>query len=757
VGLTLADVQRWEPEQIDDVSEAAAQRARTSGQTAETLRNLPVFGTWKGDAGEAAQQAINQSADKLALSQKEAFLVALGAGKSAQEVRTVKNDLQSLMDYAAAAPHVQIDPATNSVITPDTTGWAQEDIDALTAKIEEVENRMVAVLAAADEADADLARVLTAATGGDPELPGDQGTNDGQSLQDGQLTPEEMARLEENTNLTPEQQEALVRGDLVLPASQMEYLNNLSRSLDGKSPNEIRSMIDQMNANGQNGGAVTDALQLLGNENIKAAGEAADGVPTQGGMQNLPSGIRETFERPTRGPAVPTQGTNEQGNPTIELPDIARPFPEIDNYRDVAAIVSAGDPALQQGTAMDTALLGKSEEILHGMHSPPHIPWEDNVDMTQRLIDPAVQDMLSAAGRDQMAVHDALTGPENGEFIGDLFKHQWADDGAAAGTLLNGTGAVPTDLTDPTQLAQATRVGETMHAVDAWIGNGDNAQQMLNIPGTENQSLGQVNPELTQALADANKPFIDDMLGNPLDNSQGFGPLDDLSNPEMPVMRDLFAVIDTNQAAADTLNTQAYLNGLQYQANFEQSIVDGGAVDTGELQSVGTLRGVIDSAANIADNDAIAYGNLQDVNAYESRGRWFDFATTLGGEIPGVKSILEWNDKMPVNALQEIFVGEAPIAKGPEYIAQQSSEAMQYAVAQHLLNSNIGNPAFFADAGLIDPQTGKLIALDNNFSDFRSALTNYFNGINPTVKSGIEDYEDAYRDALPTAEGHTGG
>ena len=112
-------------------------------------------------------------------------------------------------------------------------------------------------------------------------------------------------------------------------------------------------------------------------------------------------------------------------------------------------------------------------------------------------------------------------------------------------------------------------------------------------------------------------------------------------------MRDLFAVIDTNQDAAAALNSQAYLNGLQYQANFEQSIIDGGAVNTGDLQSAGTLRGVIDTGANIADNDAIAYGNLQDVNAYESRGQWFDFAKTLGEEIPGVSSILEWNDKIP--------------------------------------------------------------------------------------------------------------
>jgi hypothetical protein len=761
VGITLADVQNWQPEQIDEVSQAAAQRARTSGEAAETLRNLSVFGTWKGEAGEAAQQAINQSATTLSLSQTEAFLVAMGAGKAAGDVRKVKNDLQSLLDYANAAPHVQIDLATNTVTPPDTTGWTEEQIAELRAKTEEVENRMVAVLAAAEEADADLARVLTAATGGDPGLPGEHGTNDGQSLQDGQLTPEEMARLEENTTLTPEQQEALVRGDLVLPSSQMEYLNNLSRSLDGKSPAEIRSMIDQMNANGQNGGAVADALQLLGNENITTAGDPAEGVPTQGGMANLPSGIRETFERPTRGIAVPTQGTNEQGNPTIEMPDYEHPFPELDNYRDVAAIVSAGDANLQHGTALDKALLDKSEEVLHGTHNPPYYPWAENVEWTQERIDPAVQDMLNAAGRDQMAVHGELVGtgrqPPNTAFIEDLFTHQWADDGAAAGTLLNGSGAVPTDLTDPTQLEQAIRSGQIMHAVDSYVG-GDNTPKLLDIPGTDGQSVGQVNPELTQALAEANKPYIDDMLGNSLDDSQGFLPLDDMKNPEMPIMRDLFAVIDTNADAATTLNSQAYLNGLQYQANFEQSIIDGGTVNTGDLQSAGTLRGVIDSAANIADNDAIAYGDQQEVLAYESRGMWFDVAKTIGGEIPGVGTILAWGDKIPGDPLHQIFVGDAPAGADPTYIAQQSSEMMQYAVAQRLIDANLGDPSVFQQFGLIDPETNQLKPIkQDEFGDFRSAFTDYFMGINPTVKIGIEDYEDAYRDALPTPTGHTGG
>jgi hypothetical protein len=758
----LADVQRWQPEQIDEVSEAAAQRARTSGQTAEALRNLSVFGTWKGEAGEAAQQAIQQSAAKLSISAKEAFLVSMGAQRCAQDARTVKNDLNSLLEYAAAAPPVQIDTATNTVIPPDTTGWEEEDVQKLAAKIADVENRMVAVLAAAEEADADLARVLTAATGGDPGTPAEQGTADGQSLQDGQLTPEEAARLDENTTLTPEQQEALERGNLVLPASQMAYLNNLSRSLDGKSPAEIRAMMDKL---GPDGGKVADALQLISNEHVTAAGvdpglKPGDGgyVPPRGGMQNLPSGIRNTFEAPLRGPTVPTGGANEQGNPTIEMPDPYNPFPHLNEYRDVAAIVSAGDPALQQGSALDGALMDKSQQILHDMHDAPDIAWKENIGLSQQLVDPAVQDMLSAAGLDPLAVHDALAGADgrttNGGFIEDLFTHQWADDGAAAGTLLHGTGAVPTDLTDPTQLAQATRAGETMHAVDEWVGS--HAPVALDIPGTGNQSLGQVNPELTQALAKANKPYIDDMLGNPLDNTRGFGPLDDLTNPQMPHIRDLFAVIDSNKEAGAILNSQAYLNGLQYQSNFEQSIIDGNTVNTADLQSAGTMRGIIDAGANIADNDAIKYGNLQDVKAYESRGQWFDLAKTVGAEIPGVKTILDLNGKMPGDPLQQIFVGDAPAAADPKYIATQSSEALQYAVAQQLLNNDIGDATYFAEAGLIDPSTGQLRPLDNEFSDFRTALTNYFNGIDPTVKSGIEDYEDAYRDALPRPPAHTG-
>ncbi|WP_102145313.1 hypothetical protein, partial [Mycobacterium sp. QGD 101] len=539
--MSLADVQRWQPEQIDEVSEAAAQRARTSGEQAQALRNLQVFSTWKGEAGEAAKQATERSATKLDMTAKESFLVSLGAQKSAQDVRTVKNDLDAILQDAAASPAVTIDTATNTVIPPDTTGWDEAEVQALVDKIEDLENRIVTVLANAEEADADLARVLTAATGGDPATPAERGAADGTSLQDGQLTPEESERLAENTTLTPEQLAALQRGNLVLPASQMEYLHQLSRSLDGKSTPEIRALMDKL---GTDGGRLQDALQLVSNEHISAAGidpslkpGDAGYVPARGSFDALPDAVRRdltkfplNFEKTNVGAGVYPQARQE--------------------LRDLAAMVDKGNPALQQGTSFDQHMLKQAEIMLDNSKVPP-----DAVPLVKGQVDPVLQDMLSAAGRDQFAVYDALAGegskPPNDKFIENLMTHQWADGGAAAGSLLHGTAPVanPTDLTDPTQLAQATRAGETLNAVDLWAGS--HSDKLLNIAGTDGQSLGQVNPELTKALAEANKPYLDDMMSNNLDSTRGFDALD---NPRedagLTNTRGLFSVIDTNEDAA---------------------------------------------------------------------------------------------------------------------------------------------------------------------------------------------------------------
>lgn len=162
-----------------------------------------------------------------------------------------------------------------------------------------------------------------------------------------------------------------------------------------------------------------------------------------------------------------------------------------------------------------------------------------------------------------MAVHDLVTGHGvqgiNDQFLHNALTHQWTDGGTA---LSNMVGDIPnvanmSDPNDPTQLAVATRAGETTRAFDWYIAN--HPDEMLNIPGADNKSLGELSPDFTRALAKANVPYIDDMMSNPLDNTRGFEPLDNIfDEPRVDLTRNLFGVLNTDDFAAHTLNTAAY-------------------------------------------------------------------------------------------------------------------------------------------------------------------------------------------------------
>ena len=130
----------------------------------------------------------------------------------------------------------------------------------------------------------------------------------------------------------------------------------------------------------------------------------------------------------------------------------------------------------------------------------------------------------------------------------------------------------------------------------------------------------------------------------------------------------------------------------------------------------GQLKGVIDTAASIADNDAIAYGNLQDVNAYESRGQWFDIAKTLGEEIPGVSALLDWNSKMPVDRAAGDL--RRPARRGCRPHVYRAAEFGGDAVCRRpaLARPQFGDPAFFAEPRLVDPATGQLITTERTIS-----------------------------------------
>lgn len=563
---------------------------------------------------------------------------------------------------------------------------------------------------------------------GEKEDKAKQAADDFAAAKDGTATPEQLTRLKDAANLTPEQKAALSQGNpTTISQDQYDYLKSLMKEMGS---NDVKEALDHYSGLKYTLG---NAMGIMGNPDIQTANG------DHGGMAAMPPDVQKTFNDPLLRVESETfkqlaQSGNREFDPRVL-------FSHWDEYQEWSNLMSNADPSLMHGNEVNTALMTKMGETVDLMHSTG--PWSAEATAMSEGMTDQIQNALNTVGHDQAAVHEVVTGDRGEKFIENFVTHPWTDDGSALGGLLP-------EPADHSQLA-----GETMRAFDNYVGG--HGPQLLDIPGTDKQSLGQMNPEFVKALAHANSPYIDDMLGNPLDDTKGFGgPLEgDLSNKQMPHMRDLFAVIDSNKEAAEILNSHAYATGLQYQGNFEQSIISGEMPNSGDLSSAGTLRGVIDSAANAADNDAIKYGNLEDVKAYESRGRWFEAATTIGAEIPVVKSVLDGAGKIPGLSLQDIFVGEAPTPQEPVHIASGSSAAMQHSIAQQLLSHNMGDSNYFRQLDLLD-DSGHLRPLKGNEANFETALNSYFNGINPAVKSAIEDYEDSVRDALPIAEGHTG-
>ncbi|WP_424807749.1 hypothetical protein [Rhodococcus sp. 27YEA15] len=114
---------------------------------------------------------------------------------------------------------------------------------------------------------------------------GDQGRSDASVLVDdpSALTPERIRRLEEGGHLTAEQIGALERGDTAtIPASQMEYLDQIVRSLDGRSPQEIEDLLSALPEGARTG--VVNSLQIVSNEHVTASVHGDSEVPTNGGL-----------------------------------------------------------------------------------------------------------------------------------------------------------------------------------------------------------------------------------------------------------------------------------------------------------------------------------------------------------------------------------------------------------------------------------------------------------------------------------------
>lgn len=163
--LTLSDIERWDPQAIRTVFEAAIKRAHgtytASAALTETMRLL----TFSGATAEAAHTATHRAAALLDSHADICDAVGRAAEKSAEEVAAIKWRLQ-VIRVSARDCHLSINDATGAVLPPSDlsllSAGAQATAFAEAVRLTESIKRLLADAECADE---DLTAALRGALG----------------------------------------------------------------------------------------------------------------------------------------------------------------------------------------------------------------------------------------------------------------------------------------------------------------------------------------------------------------------------------------------------------------------------------------------------------------------------------------------------------------------------------------------------------------------------------------------------------------
>jgi len=590
--------------------------------------------------------------------------------------------------------------------------------------------------------------------------PSEQGAADSEALQNGTLTPEQSERLANNTQLTPEQKGALDNGSLNLPPDQMSYLQGFSREFGDKTPTEIKAIMD---ASGTDGRKVADAFQLASNPNIHTGLPETDppsiDQPSGGGKYALPDGIQKVLDGPAMTQPM-TSGVFEDGR-WIVPPEPDGPLKPTPGLNDLANIVQQGDRSLQHGTALDSGLMAKSQEMLDVSNEHYQLgPTDDPPRWYHDNVDPTLQNMLNAVNKDDIVIHDAVTGPGSEKFLNDLTNHQWQDDGLAAGGLFDWVGEDAAN--DPTG-----RAAQTAHALAEYTSS--HHTDLLSLESTrgftaEGQSLGQVNPELTRDMARAFSPYFDDMVGNNTGGNDAlFEPLDraDETKTEPTNTRQLMSVLMSDQppmdqkpgSGAPQTASEILFDSTQQHVHkaFENaalSAMPGGPVnDDFAMQSAGRLQ----AALNLGSYDEAAsrlHNTFEAKHAsWELQGKLYDLGAgavdPFGAPGSAASDIASFT--------KDFVIGPEPVEGKPANVTIPGTFPTERFMAEVLANKGAGNMSVLDGIyqnGVLNPapnQTG-----DSTYGAYHNAIGAYLNSVGQPgdIDNLIQSYWNIYTSSI---------
>ncbi|MFD7844216.1 hypothetical protein ACFV4K_14930 [Nocardia sp. NPDC059764] len=577
-----------------------------------------VNGThWEGKSAEAAQsraaadlktmQALADKLDALATRARQGYEEI---NDPLQKARNVLADVEGRGWYVG--PSLM-------VLAKDTADQAKAN-ELATDLWDYTRKAMAAdgtVRDALNAARAGLAAAFTAAA----SLGSEQGAADGTQLAKDPTKLNDVAsrRMIEAGQLTQEQIDALRAGDTaVIPASQMEYLIQLSNSLDGKSPQEIEQIMDQLPPDAEQ--ALANSLQIVSNPKV-SAGPVQQGdkdLPNggMGGLNQLPDTMRDSLTQRTGLLVSPG------GNQTLTTQDL-------DRTRSLAKIAGASDGRYRMGSDLDKSLLEKAGAYMDASVSmakshPSNVetPW----------VSKSVQEIFNAVGDDKAAVRDIVTDGDKGQrFIGNTLSRDWYDDGQAAAKLFafDDNAATIENPNDKIDVKSAEREGNIMSAVAKYTADDEHWKHLANLAGDNSQSAGQRNPLLIRQLSTSMSPYIDQLAADNGAHKAGFDVsyehgkswVDPDGNGSFRGTRHVFSLMNTDDEAGKIFAEAAARAARASEVEFAHD--PRAAQATRFLEISGRIDGLVDAGLLEESKDRVADKNQAAQDAYERKERWF--------------------------------------------------------------------------------------------------------------------------------------
>ncbi|WP_439029712.1 hypothetical protein [Gordonia terrae] len=655
---TYDQVIGWKPESLGDIASAARTlQTDLDGQApraGDPVINLTTA-EWKGLARTAADgraESITRWLRSLS-DQYGSLAAALGNGKTA--IRGAMTTLENQKSTAAALGYElrTDDPAYNvdfkKSIAPD---GAKYNKDTAT----ELQQALLDLGRAADTAVSDtnsaVSAALSAIAGLTPAsiaqnsstIDPTKAAPDAQAILSGTATPEQRARFERAMQLTPEQLARLQLGQPVdISPEQFLYIKHATGAVDVGDGRYLTG-ISAFNTFGTDFGrpnptsqsaraALANGLQILSNENVHAGG-------MHGSFNLLPQTIKDVLgnDNPVtrKNNSVVLTGVNDASK--------------------IGKLLQAGDPRYQAGTTIDRSLgeLGRKytdaialyEQELQGKSASGM--WIDgqtyinssNSPFMEAAPHALVEDVLGAVGRDKMWVHDVFTGQDGADFIHDLTTTDWHDNGSAAGTFFD-VGAddarstsfdVPPDhrtLGQQLDYAAAERSAGIFEAVSRYMGSHDGYGALMDIPGiADNQSIGELNPELVRTLAESLKPYAGELGGDQDQSLPGFNDVPGQNVIHSPGTDNfegssrIFGLLATDETAAKTFYSEVYSQIADEAARYGADPNAGDAAHRLALMS--HLRGLADEGLLYAAHDKAGDDFAAAKSAYELKGKILD-------------------------------------------------------------------------------------------------------------------------------------